>query len=173
MIRLSILFGRTCKSKSVFSVVHMGLLRVVNDERGTQTIHIMSLVMPVDPVRAILLDGNDICKVSSNRDRALCDHGGAIHLGVLCLKEAVRMQTGGLAQLVEGIDDQRIVEGNIDRWWAGGQAPMGRKQQKKDTFQNHEQILSEAAAMTYMRTLHANNKLAYGNWPLMPMTCRS
>lgn len=86
----------------------------MDNQGSTETIDILALVMAVDPVGTVLLNGDGVGEVATWGDGALGDHGRAIHLGVAGLEETVRVQTGRLVELVDDVDDQGVVQGDID-----------------------------------------------------------
>lgn len=100
----------------------------MDDKGSTESINVVALVVAMDPVGAILFDGDSVGEICSWRDGTLGDHGGAIHLAVSCLEETVSVQCCRLADLVHDVDDQRIIQRHINRrrsTWREGEGREG------------------------------------------------
>lgn len=108
----------TNKCKSVLFIIMVSLCWVVDDKRSTEPIDIVALVMAMDPVSAVLFDGDSVGEVCSWRDGTLGDHRGAVHLVVSCLKQTMSVQCCWFADLVHDVDDQRVIQSDINRWWS-------------------------------------------------------
>lgn len=102
------------KGEGVLLVVLVGLVGVVDNQGSAETIDVLASVVTMDPVGTVLLNGDGVGEVGAWGDGALGDHGGTIHLGVAGLEETVGMQTGGLVNLVDNIDDKSVTQGHVD-----------------------------------------------------------
>ena len=86
----------------------------MDDQRGTKTIDVLTTEMSVDPVSTVLFNWDGVGEVGAWGNGALGDHGGTIELGVAGLEETVRVQRSGLVEVVDDVDDQGVVQGDID-----------------------------------------------------------
>lgn len=102
------------KGDGVLLVVLVGLVGVMDNQGTAKTIDVLASVVTVDPVGTVLLDGDGVSEVGAWGDGALGDHGGTIELGIAGLEETVGVQTGGLVNLVDNVDDKGVTQGHID-----------------------------------------------------------
>lgn len=114
------------KGDGVLLVVLVGLVGVVDNQGATKTVDVLASVVTMDPVGTVLLDGDGVSEVGAWGDGALGDHGGTIELGIAGLEETVGVQTGGLVNLVDNVDDEGVAQGHID----SGNATMIEREER-------------------------------------------
>lgn len=103
----------TRKGHGMFLIIftNVGILRIMDNQRSTETIGVLGTDVRVPPVGTRLVDEELIGEALAGGDRALPDVSSAIHVRSPFVIETVPVDAGGfIAEVVSNVDDDLVAE---------------------------------------------------------------